>query len=403
MPACVISGEKSDIACSLPKGAVEWRGHLQHHQRTWEDAAAILIASNDGIATARDDRLSPYSERFRQGAVLVPRMLLMVEEIAGGRIGMSAGRRRVRSARSSNEKAPWKGLPSLEGVVEERFLHRVHLGSTMVGYRARSALCAVIPLLDKELIDGSDDRLDEFPGLAEWWREAEEIWNEHRSPSTRLTLREQINYQTKLSKQVPIAQHRVIYTASGQHLAACRVEAEDVLIEKALYWGPVDSVDEGRYLCAILNSDRLAEAIRPLQARGQHNPRHFDMHVFAAGFPLFDPEVDLHQELTRLAGRAESIVGSLEFDLSRQFQHARRAVRDALREDGVAAEIDIAVANLLLQGSKPTKPRATAVSPLDALPSPTAETRKSKAKRLKARAASSNRSVRGRRKSSRSQ
>lgn len=142
-----------------------------------------------------------------------------------------------------------------------------------------------------------------------------------------------------------------------------------MLVEKALYWGPVDSVEEGQYLCAILNSDRFAEAVRPLQARGQHNPRHFDMHIFAVAFPLFDSSAQLHMELVGLAERAEALVASLEFDSTRQFQQARREVREALREEGISAEIDQAVSSLLLQPlNRRSRRTSVSESPLDALP-----------------------------------
>jgi hypothetical protein len=48
-------------------------------------------------------------------------MLITVEELQAGKIGVSAGKVRIRSARSSNEKKPWKNLPTLNGVVEKPF------------------------------------------------------------------------------------------------------------------------------------------------------------------------------------------------------------------------------------------------------------------------------------------
>jgi hypothetical protein len=349
MPSCVVVGVKADRAVSLPGDAIDWIGRVSDHQLDWPDIEDDLEPTSGGVATASDGHASPYGARFRQGAVLVPRMLLMVEKEEHGKIGISAGKSRVKSSRSSNEKAPWKELPPLNGVVEARFLRSVHLGSTIVGFRSRAPRLAVIPEFDGELLDGADERIEDFPGLAEWWRRAESVWEDRRSDATRLTLNEQIDYQGKLTKQFPIAPHRVVYTASGQHLAACRIEDSEELVEKALYWGAVDSVDEGRYVCAILNSDRFAEAVRPLQARGQHNPRHFDMHVFAVAFPQFDPEERLHSELAALAARAEDVVAAIEFDPDRQFQLARRQVRDALRNTGLMEDLDDAVEAALLQ------------------------------------------------------
>jgi hypothetical protein len=109
----------------------------------------------------------------------------------------------------------------------------------------------------------------------------------------------------------------------------------------------VHTLDEGRYLCAVLNSRVLAEAVVGLQARGQHNPRDFDMHVFTLPFPTFDSTNDVHRRLADLAQKAEDVASALDLDDQWQFQKARRVTREALREDGVSLDIDAAVAELL--------------------------------------------------------
>jgi hypothetical protein len=98
---------------------------------------------------------------------------------------------------------PWKNLPALEGVVERRFVRPMHVGATILAYRACTPQVAVIPHLDESLIDGDSERLDEFPGLANYWREAEEVWETNRAPATRLSLREQVDFRNKLTQTVP--------------------------------------------------------------------------------------------------------------------------------------------------------------------------------------------------------
>ncbi len=71
------------------------------------------------------------------------------------------------------------------------------------------------------------------------------------------------------------------------------------------------------------------------------------MHVFALPFPAFDATNELHTQLTELAARAEQVAARVDLDERWQFQKARRVTRDALREDGVAGDIDDAVAALL--------------------------------------------------------
>jgi hypothetical protein len=110
-----------------------WAGRLPSRQIDWATASEYLDGPVEGrVIRALDDGASPYHARFRQGATLVPRMLVTVEERPRGPLGVAAGQIRVRSARSPNEKQPWKTLPSLEGIVESRFVRPMHLGATNV-------------------------------------------------------------------------------------------------------------------------------------------------------------------------------------------------------------------------------------------------------------------------------
>lgn len=347
VPCCVIRGEKATAAERLPAGALSWTGRVSGHHSDWAAASGHLDSAVGDVTTAADSGESPYRKRFGQGATLVPRMLVTVRPGQTTALGLSAGRVAVESARSAIEKRPWRELPSLSGAVEERFVRPMHLGATIVAYRARAPELAIVPWADGDLLDGRHERLDEFPGLAAWWREAERTWERNKSPSTRLELRDQIDFQGKLRRQLPAPEHRVVYTGTGQHLAACRIDDPPAVISHTLYWAPAETVEEARYLTGILNSDALAGAVAPLQARGQHNPRHFDMHVFALPFPIFDPDDETHQAVAELASAAEDVAGAVDIDPRWQFQKVRRITREALREDGIAGQIDAMVDELL--------------------------------------------------------
>jgi hypothetical protein len=347
VPACIITGRKSGVARALPVRVKMWTGRLPSPGLDWPSASEFLTAADGEVAAARDEAESPYRRRFQQGASLVPRMLVTVTRQPSGPLGVVAGRAAVRSARSANEKRPWKDLGALEGVVEEEFLKRIHVGATILAFRPREPALAVIPWSGGRLLAADDDRLDEFPGLAHWWRLAERVWDANKGETNSMSLTDQIDFRNKLSQQFPLASQRVVYTKSGQHLAACRIEDPSAVIDHKLYWSPVTSVDEGRYLCAVLNSRVLAERVSGLQARGQHNPRDFDLHVFALPFPLFDSGNSLHLGLAAHAARAERIASSICIAPTWQFQKARRVVREALREDGVEAQIDAMVDELV--------------------------------------------------------
>jgi N-6 DNA Methylase len=347
VPSCVITGTKATTPVPLPRAGLRWSGRVPNHHLGWSDVEDLLTSTEQDVSAVDDAAGSPYRARFAQGATIVPRVLLTVERGQVGPLGMVAGRVPVVSARSAVEKKPWKDLESLSGVVEQIFVRPMHLGSTIVAYRVREPLYAIIPWLDGEILDGHSERLDEFPGLATWWREAERLWNRHRAPGSTLTLRDRLDFQRGLSRQFPIAQHRVVYTKSGQHMAACRVDDPTAVIDHKLYWAALDTVEEARYLAAILNSEALSSAVAPMQARGQHNPRDFDMHVFGLPFPAFDAHDELHARVGELSADAEAVAAGVNLDPAWQFQKARRVTREALVEGGIAADIDFAVRELL--------------------------------------------------------
>ena len=188
----------------------------------------------------------------------------------------------------------------------------------------------VIPWTMSRLWDASDSELDQYPGLADWWRRAEAIWEAERSASTRLSLREQLDYYGKLSGQFPLQRHRVLYTKSGNRITACRIDDEHAIVDHTLYWAAVDSIDEARYLQTILNSDAVHAIIEPLMSEGLFGKRHIDKYVFAARFPIYDPESELHRQLARIGARAEQVASEVDVSNVRSFQAARRGIRDAL-------------------------------------------------------------------------
>ena len=180
--------------------------------------------------------------------------------------------------RSSKEKPPWKGLPSLEGIIESEFVRPVLLGENVLPYRLLPPREAVLPLEHGRLLDGAQSRIDLYPDLARWWRRAEKAWLDNRS-SERLSLVEQLDFRGKLSIQLPASRLRVVYGASGMHVAASLVDDPLPLCDKALYWGAVNSPAEGSILCAILNSPALTRLVRPLMSYGK-DERHIDKHVW---------------------------------------------------------------------------------------------------------------------------
>lgn len=172
--AAVLSGTRAIESKPLPAEVVVWSGRVPEQNASWEAVKGTLTQSPGTARIVDEDTVSPWAERFRQGATIVPRMLFFVTRQAAGPLGRAAGKVGVRSLQRTNDKKPWKDLPALEGVVETEFLRPVLLGESVLPYRVAETFEAVIPRDKEGLMDGQSDRLDAYEGLAAWWK-AEEI------------------------------------------------------------------------------------------------------------------------------------------------------------------------------------------------------------------------------------
>jgi len=341
VPSAVVFGERATMARALGPSVTAYSGKAQ----SGDNGGSLIAVTANIEAVTGDESASVYKERFRQGAILVPRMLIMVETASAGALGVPHGRRAVTSRKTTLDKVPWKGLPALQGVVESIFVRPTLLGESIGPCRIFGALEAVIPYDGTRLLDGDDERIDRYPGLAAWWRDAEAIWMANRSSEKR-SLLEQLDYMHQLSAQFPTGAIRVVYTKAGNNLCAAIVTDPAAMIDHSLYWAPVTSMDEARYLAAILNATVLNDLVRPYQAVGAFGPRHFDKYIWQMPIPAFNAGSPAHVDLVALAVNAEQVATATAIPGTAGFQGARKLIRAALEESGVSEQLDAAVAEL---------------------------------------------------------
>lgn len=347
MSSCVITGRRTDTAAPLATEVLRWHGFLTNPDVTWDVASDRVTTEIGDITTlSRETPASGYKAAFRQGAILVPRYLLFVDEVtASNPLGAGAGRVHVQSHRTTQEKDPWKSQPSLHGSVERRFLHDVYLGENVAPFRTLSPRRSVLPVNHDHIL--TPNEIEEAEGLSEWWSNVEHAWESNRKASETKPLLERFDYHRQLSAQLPGATHRVLYTKAGNTLAAARLEIPDAVIDHKLYWAATASASEARYLVAILNSTTLLEKVTPLQAKGLYGPRDFDKYVFEVGIPTFNPANDAHVAIATLAKDAETVAQSVPIDPTARFQTTRKLIREAIDSAGLTERMEKAIAELL--------------------------------------------------------
>jgi hypothetical protein len=349
VPASVVFGTRVASAetserRALPVTRVVARGKVPSNGC---DSSAVTwtVLEPDADSTVYTEANSPYAKRFRQGAILVPRMLIFVDTQTPKPLQLTTSMA-VRSRRGRLDKQPWRDLPGLSGVVESIFVRHTFLGEHCLPFRMLNPAQAVIPFEGSIQLTGEDEKIDRYPGLADWWRRAERVWVDNRSSDKR-TLDQQLNYMKQLSAQFPTPDIRVVYTKAGNNLTAATVTDALAVIDHSLYWSAVSTLDEAFYLTAILNSPALGEIVAPYQSRGAFGPRHFDKYVWYPPIPEYDSAIVEHRSLAAIGRQATQRVAEAVIHGSTGFQRARGEVRDALRTSGLLDEADQLLKSLL--------------------------------------------------------
>lgn len=119
------------------------------------------------------------------------------------------------------------------------------------------------------------------------------------------------------------------------------------MIDTSAYWAAVSSLDEARYVCAVLNTEIVLNRVKDLQPVGQRDPRHFDNLVWTLPIPEFDATEALHSDLAAAALHAAQVSARVDLPDDVYFTTRRRIIRQALEEDGVAETIERLVDALL--------------------------------------------------------
>ena len=235
-------------------------------------------------------------------------------------------------------------MPSIEGVVEDPFLRPMYSGESLLPYRGADPLLAVVPTVDGRLLR-TEEQMAFYPGLEDWWRRAEGLWNAHRKNED-MHLVEQVDWMGKLSSQLPPPRLRVVYNSSGMHVAAAKLRDPRGVLNNKLYWCAARSEQEADYLCALLNSPVTTEFVRPLMSYGK-DERDVHKHVWNLPIPEFDPANRNLARLAELGALAEHLARQVEVDPDLHFATSRRRIRERLVENPDAAEIDDLVYELL--------------------------------------------------------
>ena len=361
VPASVVFAERvgEPGAESALAGEVEqWRGEAGASDVRRERVAITDTSVGGG---------SPYAGYSTQGAVIVPRCLLFVEETESPAIVRAGQTVTVNPRRGRHDKAPWRNLELTaitQQTIETAHLFDVHLGETLIPYATLNPLKALLPI--KQAVNAIPADPDGVGGIRLGglerrmrgrWRTVSGLWEQNKSPNNRLDLLGQLDYYGKLTAQLEWRRDRgdrpvrVVYNSSGAPTAAL-LHGDDLVVDYTLFWVVCKDAQEAYFLLAIINSECLYEAVAPLMAKGQFGARHLQKHLWKLPIPEFDPGDPLHAAISG-AGQSAAQGAARELAALRQTRSrltvtiARRELRNWLRESEEGDAVEEAVVELL--------------------------------------------------------
>ena len=361
IPACVAFARRTagDFAVALAGEVERWEGRAGDPDVT---RTVVVLRPEGGQG-------SPYRALAAQGASLVPRCLIFVEEIENPALIRAPGTIMINPRRGRKDQRPWRDLDLT--AITSRTIEDVHVFNTVLGesvapYVMRAPLLAVLPVRrdngDILPAGGAGPALGgvQLQPLArrmrERWRTVSGLWDAHKGPVTPLTLLQRLDYHSKLTRQLEWRAGasegacRIVYTKSGRPTAA-QLRDRDAIVDHTLYWMPCRSEQEAAYLLAIINSDALRDAANPYMSRGLWGPRDLHKHLWNLPIPRFDPKDALHGEAAA-AGEAAAL-GAAELALDRPevtSAAARRLLRQWLADSDEGRAVERVVGTLLREG-----------------------------------------------------
>jgi hypothetical protein len=350
IPACVIFGSKDPSKIASPGTPIPAR-----YWRVLEDpdsarpGSIVLAHLGAKSAWVRADAATPpahsygyYSDRFRQGADLMPRTALFVD-LRDDLPSQTVVAVQTSEIEVANPQAKLLKDHRFRGAVNRRYLFSTVTSSVLLPFvvlldQLPTALLPVefrdgkiVVLTQQELIDRGDT------GAAEWFASVDREIGSKK-------IRSRINVRGKLTQQqYADARFLVHYGAGGTYPCAgiqqLDPEADRPFIaDQTTYVCALDDEDEAYYLVGMLNAPVLAQIIEPFQAKGGFGPRHIHS-LPASAIPPFDSTGLAHQRVVELSRRAAAAARTaLTGEMRDQTRHIGR--RRALLRQAIARELD---------------------------------------------------------------
>jgi hypothetical protein len=351
VPACVLiarQGQKED----RPVQRLDITGTLPKKNLSWQEAQRYLSIQRSRISPEvlfpPATRESYYFEHFKEGATIVPRCFWFVQPAVGKGLGVIDRTKPYLKTHPDIEKSakePWKGI-EISGEVETSFLYATLLAKHLLPFGRSKLDLVVLPLEISEMgvrmLNKQTALRDGYSGLQKWLSQVENLWDAKKKKGTVMNPYTRLDYRRLLISQHSSGYYNVLLGTSGTHIASCIVDAtannleaegrftHGFLADTKTFFYQTKESSEAHYLCALLNSQYVDEAIKQYQSKGAWGERDIYRRPFEVlPIPKFDAQDKRHLRLAELSQECHRKVAQLTLE-GKSIGSLRNKVRDYL-------------------------------------------------------------------------
>ncbi|MBI5385484.1 MAG: N-6 DNA methylase [Verrucomicrobia bacterium] len=354
---CLVIRGPKPLKARIPR--TKWAANLPQRNANLTEARRLLSSEQDLFSfLANGVPLSPYFEKFLNGANLYPRCPIFVAPPEDRPLIAEAPFLETSGDALRESKPNWR--VKLAGQVEKALLFGTVLAKDLIPFAVRKLSLVVLPVKetshhDLRMLNSAALLNEGFQHAHDWFQRAERLWEERRKDDA-MSLQETLDFNGKLTQQSLRAKFIVLSNKSGTNLSAAMLTPSETkkigalpirgfITDNVCYRYYAASEEEAAYLVGILNTTVVNEAIKPYQPEGLLGERDIHRRPFeACAIPLFDAKNKLHQRITEAAHKAREellpVVPKMQTPVATARADARCLVANQLRKlDGLVAQL----------------------------------------------------------------
>jgi hypothetical protein len=346
-PACVLLGEDNDVASGFPSDlpCLDFSGNPSSQLAVSRMILKLSILGKkssfeSGDSVVREDE--SYWRLFRQGADLMPRRAVIVDLVGNKKARILSVQTAKAEKENRNNKAPWNTI-DLSGTVEADYIFTTLKSDAILPFVVGDYSYAALPV-EKcagkfKLIDQRTLAIKGHDGARKWFETADKTLDSLGGK----TLASWLERKNKLIDQSSAAsQHLVLFGAGGTNVCAAVANTTNTefpfVNDQTLYDWEAPSEDEAWYVCGMLNSQVVNEAIKGHQPTGKFGEQH--VHKLPLSLiPRFDANNQKHRELSAESRKVASVAKTVSqqsprfTDVSKSLASRRRMFVGALQPE----------------------------------------------------------------------